>query len=224
MITHIPGNAIRGTTESGLAISGVSSGSFGSFSESDDDNHGLRVLCVDSKDWKKVEYSNSASVDPVHIIRRRVEFLLKYPHYIPTYSLVESNCECVAVWCMTGEWRTHQTENVLGNVNLGSRLALAGISIASLGSLTIPFGLVFTAGEVISGVWKDHAKRKWKDQTDKLNKEFNNSIKVEEKEGMNNTSSTSSFMGNPFSDTRNLRDMVDAYQRADAILSMVDGG
>jgi len=124
---------------------------------------------------------------------------------------------------MTGEWRTHQTESVLGNVNLGSRLALAGISIASLGSLTIPFGLVFTAGEVISGVWRDHAKRKWKEQTERLNKEFNNSIKVEEKEGMNktNTSSTS-FMGNPFSDTRNLRDMVDAYQKADAILSLVD--
>ena len=160
------------------------------------------------------------------IIRRRVEFLLKYPHYIPTYSLVESNCECVAVWCMTGEWRTHQTESVLGNVSLGSRLALAGISIASLGSLTIPFGLVFTAGEVISGVWGDHAKRKWKEQTEKLNKEFNNSIKVEEKEGMKNNSSTSSasssFMGNPFSDTRNLRDMVNAYQKADAILSLVD--
>ena len=49
------GNAIRGTTESGLASSGVSSGSFGSFSESDDDNHGLRVLLVNSSDWKKVE-------------------------------------------------------------------------------------------------------------------------------------------------------------------------
>jgi len=124
---------------------------------------------------------------------------------------------------MTGEWRTHQTESVLGNVNLGSRLALAGISIASLGSLTIPFGLVFTAGEVISGVWKDHAKRKWKEQTEKLNNEFNNSIEVEEKKGNIGTSSTStsSFMGNPFSDTRNLRDMVDAYQKADAILSMV---
>ena len=105
-------------------------------------------------------------------------------------------------------------------------MALAGISIASLGSLTIPFGLVFTAGEVISGVWKDHAKRKWKEQTDKLNTEFNNSIKVEEKNGMNNNNnnntSSSSFMGNPFSDTRNLRDMVDAYQKADAILSLVD--
>lgn len=212
------GNAIRGTSGSDI----VNSGSFGSGSESDED-HGLRVLVVDSKEWKKVDYSSRQPVDPVHIIRRRVEFLLKYPHYIPTYSLVESNCECVAVWCMTGEWKTFQTQNILGNVNLGSRLALAGISIASLGSLTIPFGLVFTAGEVISGVWGDHAKRKWKEQTEKLNKEFDNSIKVEEKEGTKkSTSSSSSFVGNPFSDTRNLRDMVNAYQKADAILSMVD--
>ena len=212
------GNAIRGTSGSDI----VNSGSFGSGSESDED-HGLRVLVVDSKEWKKVDYSSRQPVDPVHIIRRRVEFLLKYPHYIPTYSLVESNCECVAVWCMTGEWKTFQTQTILGNVNLGSRLALAGISIASLGSLTIPFGLVFTAGEVISGVWGDHAKRKWKEQTEKLNKEFDNSIKVEEKEGTKkSTSSSSSFVGNPFSDTRNLRDMVNAYQKADAILSMVD--
>lgn len=36
------------------------------------------------------------------------------------------------------------------------------------------------------------------------------------------TQSSSRLIGDPFSDTRSLRSMVDAYQRADALLSMVD--
>ena len=40
-------------------------------------------------------------------------------------------------------------------------------------------------------------------------------------DGKNNDINTPLVIGNPFSDTRSLRGMVDAYQRADALLSML---
>ena len=201
--------------------------------------HGLRVLCINNANkWHKIHYSESAPTDKVQIVRRRVEFLLKHPQYIPSYCLVQSNCECVAVWCKTGKWTTLQAEKWLGTTNFTSRIAIAGLSIASLSAVAIPFGGLILAGsvatEVISGIMGDRAKRTWEEQTKTLNEAFDNinvarDEKKKKKGESNNASSLttaspspSRLIGNPFSDTRSLRSMVDAYQRADALLSMVD--
>mmetsp|Transcript_40406 Transcript_40406/g.84535 ORF Transcript_40406/g.84535 Transcript_40406/m.84535 type:complete len:260 (-) Transcript_40406:858-1637(-) len=138
--------------------------------------HGLRVLSdVSSTNWVKLHYNASAPTSPPSLIRRRVQFLLKYPHLIPSYSLVESNCECVAVWCKTGIWTTLQASHMLNNTNFGSRVAIAGLSLASA-VVAVPFlGVMLAAGvvtEVASGVWGDRVKRRWEERTSVLNKAF----------------------------------------------------
>ena len=227
-------NAICGTSgsDSGglMALS-----SFGCNSDCDsvEKQHGLRISFItDTHKWQKVHpYTPS---DSIEIIRQRVEFLLKHPNYIPKYSLVQSNCECVAVWCKTGQWMTLQAINLLGSTNFGSRIAIAGLSIASMSM--IPFaGVMLTAGvvtEVVSGVWGDHIKRSCNEQTQKLNDAFHQSIAISREKGVNNNSPTATsssisistshnIMGNPFSDTRSLRGMVEDYRRADVILANV---
>ncbi len=62
---------------------------------------GLRLLCVDTGGWIHIAYADDDTVDCAAAVRRRVGFLLRNPHIIPTYSLVECNCECVAMWCKT---------------------------------------------------------------------------------------------------------------------------
>jgi hypothetical protein len=59
--------------------------------------HGLRLLCVDTGGWIRIAYADDDPVDCAAAVRRRVGSLLRNPHIIPTYSLVECNCECVAV-------------------------------------------------------------------------------------------------------------------------------
>ena len=200
--------------------------------------HGLRVLCVAAKEWRKIEYDESAPTSPTEVVRCRVEFLLKHPQFIPSYSLVESNCECVAVWCKTGRWTTLQADNLLGTTNFGSRVAVAGLAVAQLTSaIAVPgVGLLLAAGvatEVASGLWSSHAKRTWEEQTQILNDAFEGSRRVAaevvdvdadgETDDDNATKSKPmSCLGNPFSDVRSLRDMADAYQRADNLLAMAD--
>jgi hypothetical protein len=62
------------------------------------------LLCGDTGGWIRIAYADNDPVNCAAAIRRRVEFLLRNPHIIPTYSLVECNFECIAVWCKTGRW------------------------------------------------------------------------------------------------------------------------
>ena len=58
----------------------------------------LRLLCVDTGGWIRIAYADDDPVDCASVVQRRVGFLLRNPHIIPTYSLVECNCECVTMW------------------------------------------------------------------------------------------------------------------------------
>ena len=139
---------------------------------------GLRLLCVDAGGWTRIAYAgDDPLVDCASVVRRRVEFLLSNPHVIPPYSLVECNCECVAVWCKTGRWTTAQFRNWAGNANVASRIAVAGLSIASWSAIVVIPGaaLLLSAGvvaEVVTGVWGDRARRGWEARTALLNDEF----------------------------------------------------
>ena len=154
-------------------------------------HHGLRVLCVTCDGWRKVHYNNNnnnnnnedAAVtnNSPTIVRRRVEFLLTHPNIIPPYSLIESNCECVAVWCKTGKWTTLQFANIVGVTNMTARFTVAGLSLAMaaetvLAAVLVPGApLLLGAGvvtEVVTGVWGDHARRGWEERTKLLNVEF----------------------------------------------------
>jgi len=52
--------------------------------------------------------ASTAHCDEAPLVLQRVLFLLAHPEIVPDYDLLESNCECVAVWCKTGTWATLQ--------------------------------------------------------------------------------------------------------------------
>jgi hypothetical protein len=141
---------------------------------------GLRLLCVDAGKWRRIDYdARDNIVDDPALVRRRVSFLLGNPGILPRYSLVESNCECVAVWCKTGRWSTLQFSRWAGGANLASRVAVAGGLSAAYCSMIVPGGAFLLAAgmiaEIATGVWCDRARRGWETRTSLLNDEFDRS-------------------------------------------------
>lgn len=103
--------------------------------------------------WHRVQYQASAwqrhtwragtctavPSDAPGIVRARVQFLLEHPTILPDYDAVQSNCECVAVWCKTGQWATLQAASWLGVATAGqvkSAVTLAGAAASA--QITVP--------------------------------------------------------------------------------------
>lgn len=168
---------------------------------------------ADDATWHKVEYQvgfwkqnmwrsgtcTAASCDSPGMVRARVQFLQEHSELLPPYSVVQSNCECVAVWCKTGTWGTLQATSWLSVTAAGqakSAATLAGVATttqvtapaaglwgwlgytthASLAA-TQPYLLpaILAYGVVTVGtpaLWLLHAKKKWKNLTIKLNESF----------------------------------------------------
>ena len=55
------------------------------------------MLCVDTGGWIHITFADDNTVNCAAAVRRRVGFLLRNPHIIPTYSLVKCNCEFICV-------------------------------------------------------------------------------------------------------------------------------
>ena len=95
--------------------------------------HGIRVTSCDGSEWHREEYPEQItqqqegqyqSSDEIgELVLQRVYFLMQRPDLIPPYELLESNCETVAVWCKTGEFRTHQVTGLLGGGKRNSAVA-----------------------------------------------------------------------------------------------------
>ena len=102
----------------------------------------------DTCGWRKVEYSAAfwkraisrdgtctlAACDSPGMVRTRVQFLLDHPELLPDYDIVQSNSECVAVWCKTGTWATLQATSWLSLTAAGqakSAATLAGVAAAT---------------------------------------------------------------------------------------------
>mmetsp|Transcript_34697 Transcript_34697/g.76224 ORF Transcript_34697/g.76224 Transcript_34697/m.76224 type:complete len:303 (+) Transcript_34697:132-1040(+) len=105
-------------------------------------SHGIRVVTCEAEEWYKEEYSDSddASVEPdPNVVLERVNFLIQRPDLIPKYELLESNCECVAVWCRTGKFQTHQVARLFSNGRRNGALAAAtGTAVAATVPVTVP--------------------------------------------------------------------------------------
>jgi hypothetical protein len=168
---------------------------------------------ADDATWHKVEYQASlwrqhmwrsgtctgAACDAPGMVRARVQFLQEHAELLPPYSVVQSNCECVAVWCKTGTWATLQATSWLSVTAAGqakSAAVLSGVvtttqvSVPSAGlwgwfgftthvslAATQPYLLPAIAayGVVTVGtpfLWLLHAKQKWKNLTIQLNDHF----------------------------------------------------
>jgi hypothetical protein len=174
--------------------------------------------------WRKVQYGmtsffqqhlsrsgtcTSAESSPHGLVRVRVQFLLDHPEYLPPYSSVQSNCECVAVWCKTGTWATTQAASFLSAFALGqakSAVTLAGVaastqvtvpaaglwgwlgyttttSFAAANPLALPLIAAYGVVTVMApALWLWRAKDRWEKLTVELNEAFWGKYALEEPE------------------------------------------
>ncbi|KAL7566991.1 hypothetical protein ACA910_019919 [Epithemia clementina (nom. ined.)] len=113
----------------------------------------IQTYETDAKGWHKVQYRvgfwkkhlswsgtcTQTASDPPGMVRARVQFLVDNPHLIPPYDAIQSNCECVALWCKTGTWSTLQAASWLSTAAVGqikSAATLAGA--ATTAQVTVP--------------------------------------------------------------------------------------
>ena len=113
---------------------------------------GFRILRVfDPQEWHKVKYQahplleqatwragtcSVATPDPVPWILHRVRFLRDCRHVLPAYHVLASNCESVAVWCMTGQYMSLQGEMAL-DVSKWTAPALASVLSPAVGVMAV---------------------------------------------------------------------------------------
>ena len=153
------------------------------------DWHGVRIVPYDAAEWHKERYTYedddeapppaAADADANDHALQRVTFLLQNPHLLPKYELLESNCETVAVWCRTGQFRTHQVAGLMGG---GIRNSAVATGVAAAASVVLgPLPAVVGAGVVASMSLKQSGNEsKWRERTEILNEEFDKWRKARE--------------------------------------------
>lgn len=114
--------------------------------------------------------------DPAILVLARTRFILKHGEKVlPPYHIVNSNSECIAVWCKTGRWSTLQAQVFLHSTAIGhaksSFVLTAGI--AATQPWLIP---VFAIGGMaaVGAPWAilKVASDKWHESTETLNDLF----------------------------------------------------
>lgn len=106
-----------------------------------------RLECVT---WRPGTCSAAKPSNAQHILLR-VQFLHDCRHLLPEYHLLSSNCESVAIWCVTGKWETlqyHQTVKWSQGASMGLLAVAPGI-----GGLAA--GFAFWHANQTRGQWKD---------------------------------------------------------------------
>lgn len=186
-----------------------------------DSGNSLRTYTIPANDptWFKVEYeaapsssvegealatnsTTTAHCDDADLVKKRVLFLLGAPEVLPSYDLLEANCECVAVWCKTGVWATLQVilrlddlsranqhvlwdvahnafRRRLGQSNAASSSTAATAAAAAVGSLASTptsraacWAAYGAAAVAGPRLLLWHTKRQWQAVTEYLNEEF----------------------------------------------------
>ncbi|KAL7530502.1 hypothetical protein ACHAWF_003403 [Thalassiosira exigua] len=137
------------------------------------DWHGVRVSAYDASEWRreKCDDDREEAPDDDEVVLRRVTFLLKNPHLLPEYELLESNCETVAVWCKTGRFRTHQVSGLVGG-GIRNGAAATGLAVAAavfLGPIPAVVGAGWTAALALK---RSDSEHRWRERTEVLNEEF----------------------------------------------------
>ena len=133
--------------------------------------HGVRVTTYENVgEWHKKEYEE-AEADTRETVLLRVKFLVQNPHLVPAYEVLECNCETVAMWCKTGQFRTAQ---VSGLIEGGKRNSAVATGLAAAASTVLgPLPLIVSAGVWTALSSKQHGNEtSWKERTTILNSEF----------------------------------------------------
>lgn len=130
---------------------------------------------TDPGQWHKVRYQASPvqcltwrpgtcsgeTPDNVELVLTRVQFLHTCRHLIPDYHVLASNCEAVAVWCMTGKYTSIQAQRMLDY----SKATIAGV-----GAAMFPIAGVMLGG--LSAWHSVETHKKCQETTAILNREF----------------------------------------------------
>jgi Lecithin retinol acyltransferase len=133
---------------------------------------------TDPSKWHKVRYHasavecwtwnpgtcSSATPDPVDVILQRVQFLREQYYMIPKYNILTSNCESVAVWCVTGIYTSPQGNRALDMTKL---------AVPAAGAMVIPVLGVALGGLAI--LWHSMSSannRGGQDAANRLSREF----------------------------------------------------
>lgn len=115
--------------------------------------------------WHKMKYNanpfecvtwrpgtcSAAKPSKARKILLRVQFLHDCRHLLPEYHLLSSNCETVAVWCVTGKWETLQYHHTMK----WSQGASVGLLPVAPGIAGLAAGLAFWHSNQTKGRWKD---------------------------------------------------------------------
>merc|ERR1712071_470732 len=115
----------------------------------------------EAKTWKKVLYGANiwqrcTSIIPgtvtaaqsAHpkLVTTRAQFIVTNEHLVPEYHILKSNCECLAVWCKTGQWATVQASSFLRLFALAPAQTSLGVSAQLMAR-----NVMVTAPQ--SGIW-----------------------------------------------------------------------
>ena len=166
------GSFMKSLSNIGLLSKSSSKGSEKSSSKVPDGEE--NTPCEDlKKDTKTPDLPRS---DPPILVLARTRFLLDQGEdFLPPYHIVNSNSECIAVWCKTGRWSTLQASVFLHSTAIGNTKSTTAISLAVAATQPWLLGAVIPAGMAAIGtpwIMLKLANDKWNAATIRLTEEF----------------------------------------------------
>jgi len=123
------------------------------------------------KTWKDLPRS-----DPATLVLARTRFILEHgENVLPPYHIINSNSECIAVWCKTGRWSTLQASVFLHSTAIGHAKSATALTlgVAATNPWLIPaFATVGIAAVGTPWLFLKVANDKWQEATRDLTEKF----------------------------------------------------
>ena len=119
---------------------------------------------------------NLPKSDPPLLVLARTRFLLEQGEdVLPPYHIINSNSECIAVWCKTGRWSTLQATVYLHSTAIGNAKSTTALTLTV--AATNPWLIPAMAGVGIAAVgtpwlFLKLANDKWSEATKSLTEQF----------------------------------------------------
>ena len=125
---------------------------------------------------KDTSTPNLPRSDPAILVLARTRFLLDQGEdFLPPYHIVNSNSECIAVWCKTGRWSTLQASVFLHSTAIGNTKSTTAAALAVAATQPWLLGVVIPAGMTAIGtpwIMLKVANDKWNQYTATLTDAF----------------------------------------------------
>jgi len=130
---------------------------------------------MDSKEQPNTP-DNLPRSDPPILVLARTKFILEHGESVlPPYHIINSNSECIAVWCKTGRWSTLQASVFLHSTAIGHAKSATALTlgVAATQPWLIPaFATVGLAAVGTPWLYLKIANDKWNEATMSLTEKF----------------------------------------------------